>query len=260
MNSQTLHSSSDLPFPIHLTAREKDPELLYNCGLDPKATSADAGKLDDQSFPVLDPRHLESDLTITIYHQRVVAILSQDRAKISVALPAHPKIDQLRKEFEEMKNGMRELALRTKATEQRIEREDRLRFIAFKANLTENFVEKLSKEQKISMKKGKNDPEANKIRLMDTTNKILKKLSAQNFKAKTGLEPSFRASLSRYGTIVDQRRACAHGTENEFARLLLSDQFKRKNQELNVDHWAKMLLWVYEKKTLEEMANVVANV
>ena len=45
-----------------------------------------------------------------------MAILSQDRAKISVALPAQPKIDQLRKEFEEMKNGMRELALRTKVS------------------------------------------------------------------------------------------------------------------------------------------------
>ena len=49
------------------------------------------------------------------------------------------------------------------------------------------------------MKKGKNDPEADKIRLMDATNKILKKLSAQNFKAKTGLEPSFRASLQAMG-------------------------------------------------------------
>ena len=110
------------------------------------------------------------------------------------------------------------------------------------------------------MKKGKNDPEADKMRLMDATNKILKKLSAQNFKAKTGLEPSFRASLSSYGTIVDQRRAWTHETENEFARLLLSDQFKRKKQELNVDHWAKMLLWVHEKNTFEETADVVANV
>ena len=57
---------------------------------------------------MLDPRHLESEVTITTYHQRVVAILLQDQAKISVALPAQPKIDQLRKEFEEMKNGMRE--------------------------------------------------------------------------------------------------------------------------------------------------------
>ncbi|MCJ1453394.1 hypothetical protein MMC28_003741 [Mycoblastus sanguinarius] len=94
---------------------------------------------------------------------------------------------------------------------------------------------------------------------MTAESTLLKTSTAQDFQKKTGLEPSYRESLKNYEKIVDARCAWAHESENEFARLLLSEKFQENAQRLNVGHWKKLLLWVYEKDTLEEMADLFAD-
>lgn len=93
---------------------------------------------------------------------------------------------------------------------------------------------------------------------MGNTSKILKNNTVQDFEQKTGLASKFRDDFVKHEGYVDDRRTWAHQTENQFAYLLLSDQFQEKEQELNTKHWEELLLWTYEKDTLEEMAAVMA--
>lgn len=78
----------------------------------------------------------------------------------------------------------------------------------------------------------------------------------------TGLSSDYRLAVVEYKKIVEARRKWAHESENEFARLLLSEQFQDplQNSEHNTPYWTKLLLWTYNKETLQEMAAVVANV
>ncbi|KAK4695888.1 hypothetical protein P7C71_g1942, partial [Lecanoromycetidae sp. Uapishka_2] len=161
-------------------------------------------------------------------------------------------------EIEQVRAQAQATAEKVAREERMRHREERIRYDAFKANLMEKVVEKISKKQKITFKKGKNDSNADKTRLMDATNKILKKVTAQDFEKKTGLHKDYRTDLAKYEQLVDKRRVWAHETENEFAYLLLSDQFQgEKKAELNTEHWARLLLWVYDKANLQEMAAVV---
>lgn len=85
---------------------------------------------------------------------------------------------------------------------------------------------------------------------------------AQDFKNKTGLDPSYRVFLEDYRKFVEARREWAHETNDESARLLLSDQFQDEpfKTEQNVKQWEKLLLWVSGKDTLQEMAESVEKV
>lgn len=127
------------------------------------------------------------------------------------------------------------------------------------------FVEKLSIKQKVNIPKeakGKNDPLHDKTKYMKAAATLFDKFSAQDFKQRTGLDPAYRAFLGNYRKIIEARRAWAHETDDEFARLLLSDQFREEpfRTEENVEQWEKLLLWVSGKETLQEMANAVAEV
>ncbi|CAF9941497.1 hypothetical protein IMSHALPRED_002750 [Imshaugia aleurites] len=139
----------------------------------------------------------------------------------------------------------------------RANREDRLRFTAFKANL--DFVKKLSYKQKEA--KGKNDPLHDSTKYMNAAATLLKNLTAQDFKQRTGLDPAYRVFLEHYRKFIEARREWAHETNNEFARLLLSDQFLEEpfRTKENVEQWEKLLLWVSGKETLQEMADEAGN-
>lgn len=68
--------------------------------------------------------------------------------------------------------------------------------------------------------------------------------------------------LEDYRKFVEARREWAHETNDEFARLLLSDQFQDEpfKTEQNVKQWEKLLLWVSGKDALQEMAESVEKV
>lgn len=123
----------------------------------------------------------------------------------------------------------------------------------------EKVVKKIAKQQKITLKKGENNPNCNKTRLMDAASKILQKVTTQDFEKKTGLDKAYLETLTNYDTIVEARNEWAHKTENEFAYLLLTDQFQEKKAALNTEHWEKLLLWMSGKEKLEQMAVLVPN-
>lgn len=110
--------------------------------------------------------------------------------------------------------------------------------------------------------KGKNDPLHDKTKYMNAAAALLDKVKAIDFEKKTGLDPAFRVFLGDYRKYVEARREWAHETNDEFARLLLSDQFQEEpfRTEENVKQWEKLLLWVSGKDTLQEMAESVERV
>lgn len=87
---------------------------------------------------------------------------------------------------------------------------------------------------------------------MNAASKVLEKVSKQDFKIKVGLDPEFRHDIERLSQGLEESGGWAF--ENEFAHLLLSPQFQRDKQRFDVDHWANLLIWVYDKNSLEEMA------
>ena len=92
---------------------------------------------------------------------------------------------------------------------------------------------------------------------------ILDNISAQDFTQRTGLPAKYRETIAVFSDIVDARRnEVCHDTEFEFARLLLTRQFKDPvNAQLwNCDHWALLLLWITGYTTLEDMAAVANDV
>ena len=144
-----------------------------------------------------------------------------------------------------------------KAMEDRHKEEDGFRFAAFKANLLDAFVVELAKRQNILMPAGTNNENADRTQRMATASAIVNKITEQNWKDKTKLSVSYRKDLEDYTHYAVQRRKWAHESENAFAKLLLAPYFQDNSQVFNVDHWAKLLLWVYRKDTLKEMADEV---
>lgn len=126
----------------------------------------------------------------------------------------------------------------------------------------EAFVEKLADQNQILFDKGENNPDADKTIHIQTANNILQQVSATEFEAKTGLPGKYRQQSAKYKEAAEKRNKWAHETEYEFARLLLSDQYQDpvRNAKLETEHYTKLLLWLYDKETLQEMADVVADV
>ena len=91
---------------------------------------------------------------------------------------------------------------------------------------------------------------------------ILDNISAQVFTQRTGLPIAYRKTVGAFEDIVEARKQVCYDTEFEFARLLLTRQFKDPviAQKFNCDHWAPLLLWVTGYATLEDMAAVANNV
>ena len=87
---------------------------------------------------------------------------------------------------------------------------------------------------------------------------ILDNISAQDFTQQTGLPARYRKTVAAYEDIVEGRNNTCHNTQFEFARLLLTRQFKDPvmAREWNCDHWSTLLLWVTGYATLEDMKKV----
>ena len=117
-----------------------------------------------------------------------------------------------------------------------------------------SFVTKLSIKQKVIIPrdaKGKNDALHDSTRRMNAASALFEKYKPQEFKDRTGLDPAYRVFLVNYRKIIEARRAWAHETDEEFARLLLSRQFKEEpfRTRENVEQWEKLLLWVKGKES-----------
>ena len=87
---------------------------------------------------------------------------------------------------------------------------------------------------------------------------ILDTVSAQEFTQQTGLPPQYLKTLAAYEDIIQERNKACHNTECEFARILLSRQFRDPvmAQKWKCERWSTLLLWVTGYDTLEEMKKV----
>ena len=106
--------------------------------------------------------------------------------------------------------------------------------------------------------KGENDPAHDQKSEMSRSKTVLDNISAQVFTQRTGLPPSYRKTIAAFEDIIEEQNTVCHETGFEFARLLLTKQFKDPviAQKFNCDHWSALLLWVTGYATLEEMAAV----
>ncbi len=107
------------------------------------------------------------------------------------------------------------------------------------------------------MPAGTKNEHADRTQRMATASAIVNKITEQNWKDKTKLSVAYRRDLQEYTEYALNRRKWAHESNNEFAKLLLQPYFQENAQLFNVEHWAKLLLWVDGKDTLEEMADQV---
>ena len=91
---------------------------------------------------------------------------------------------------------------------------------------------------------------------------ILDNLPAQDFTQRTGLPSTYLKTIAAFEDIIEARNKACYDTEFEFARLLLTRQFRDPvmAQEWNCEHWSKLLLWVTGYATLEDMARVARSV
>ena len=112
--------------------------------------------------------------------------------------------------------------------------------------------------------KGENDPAHDQKSDMSRSKTVLDNISAQVFTQQTGLPPSYRNTIAAFEDILKKQNTVCHETGFEFARLLLTKQFKDPvmAQKFNCKHWSALLLWVTGYTTLEEMAavaDIIAN-
>lgn len=147
----------------------------------------------------------------------------------------------------------------------RAKRQDRLRFLAFKANVMTGFVKKLSRSFLPMASLGPLTfcftPD-DRTKYKNAACKLFEKFTAEEFKERTGLDPAYRVFLGNYGKFIGARREWGHETDEELAHLLLSrhiqeEPFKTKE---NVEQWEKLLLWVTGKESLEEIADGAAKI
>ena len=143
-----------------------------------------------------------------------------------------------------------------------------MKFKIYTSDLMIKYVEKLEAilgEKGVEVAaKGGNDPAHDWKSKMSRSETVLDNISAQVFTQRTGLLPSYRKTIAAFEDIFEKRNTVCHETGFEFARLLLTKQFKDPvtSQNFNCDHWSALLLWVTGYATLEEMAavaNAVAN-
>ena len=111
------------------------------------------------------------------------------------------------------------------------------------------------------VEKGENNPAHNRKSTMSRSKTVLDNISAQVFTQRTGLPSSYRKTIAAFEDIVEERNKVCYETGFEFARLLLTKQFKDPvvAQKSNYPQWSALLLWSTGYATLEDMA-AVANV
>ena len=102
----------------------------------------------------------------------------------------------------------------------------------------------LGKEGKQVAEKGEKNPAHNPKPKMSRSKPILDDISTQVFTQRTGLPLSYRKTLAAFEDIVEERNKVCHETGFEFARLLLTKQFKDPVMAQNFDcpHWSTLLL------------------
>ena len=188
------------------------------------------------------------------------AALAQNQAALETT---HTGIQELRTSFRVSTSFSPSICNFLQEMSNRMDREDRLRYTASKANLMTSFVKKLSVKQKVNIpQEAKNNPLHDNTKYMNAASTLFNKYPAQEFKDRTGLDPAYRILLQNYRKLVEARHKWAHETDDEFARLLLSRQFQEEpfKTEEHVEQWGKLLLWVTGKDSLEEIADTVAQV
>lgn len=104
------------------------------------------------------------------------------------------------------------------------------------------------------MPRGTNNDSADRTQRMATTSAIVNKITGQNWANETKLSVAYRKNVEDYTNLAINHRQWAHESGNAFAKLLLTPYFQENAQFFNVDHWAKLLLWVHRRDKLEEMA------
>ena len=162
--------------------------------------------------------------------------------------------EEMEKQLQANERHKEEVEEQLQAMNDRHKEEEGIRFAAFKANLLDAFIVELANRHDILMPAGTNNENADRTQRMATASAIVNKITEQNWKDKTKLPVAYRKDLEEYTNHALKRRKWAHESENAFAKLLLTPYFQENSQFFNVDHWAKLLLWVYRKHTLEEMA------
>lgn len=110
------------------------------------------------------------------------------------------------------------------------EHEDRLKFKAYASNLMIKFIEKLEalpdkNGVQVAAKGGSVAAHDQKPKIL-RSNFVLDNISAQVFTQRTGLPASYRKTIAAFEAIVEERNKACQDTEFEFARLLLTRQFK----------------------------------
>ena len=143
-----------------------------------------------------------------------------------------------------------------------------MKFKVYTSDLMIKYVEKLEamlEEKGVEVAaKGENDPAHDQKSEMSRSKTVLDNISAQEFTQRTGLPPSYQKTIAAFENIFEERNTVCHETGFEFARLLLTRQFKDPvmAKKFNCEHWSALLLWVTGYATLEEMAaaaNAIAN-
>ena len=135
------------------------------------------------------------------------------------------------------------------------------KFKIYRGNLVTKFVDKLgdillAKGIIDEPERGKNKPAYDKMKSLLTAEEILSKITAQDFSKKTGLGGDYRKSILKCKDDLKLRNSQVHDTEDLFARLLLTPQFKDPviAEEWQVEHWAFLLTWVTGMESIQAMA------
>ena len=124
------------------------------------------------------------------------------------------------------------------------------------------FIEKLEafpdKEDIPAAEKGENITALAPNSELSQSEYILDNFSAQDFTQRTGLPARYRKTIAAFEDIIEERNKACHDTEFEFARLLLTRQFKDPvmAHKWDCEHWSALLLWVSGYATLEDMKKV----
>ena len=159
-------------------------------------------RMSDQDLLTLDPRPEDADVDILSYHDRVSSVLPSDRTKVVVLLPAQSKMDTMSQKFANLEGIVTDLVGKVAELQEGRKREDRVRFQAYQANLVTEFVRKLAKQLKTTIPQGRSKADFDQSRFLAAASSTLKTITAQDFKKKTGLDPSYRETFEDYEKIL----------------------------------------------------------
>ncbi|MCJ1243006.1 hypothetical protein MMC30_000202 [Trapelia coarctata] len=132
-------------------------------------------------------------------------------------------------------------------TQIRLREIDKRRLLFFAANLLTTVL------QKISTTPGLKDHQSDGANLSSHSStryaKVAESLDKKTFVQKTGLSQACFKILKRYPQYIQDRNAAAHETQEDFADLLMSEEYKGGNMYYQ---WEKLFKFEYDK-TVEEV-------